>query len=115
MDIAFSSDSKRLASANGTNGILKVFDAGRAVPPFQGGCPRVLAVAFVADHLVTGCQDGSLELFDLAATKSVARVADRGAAVTALAVHGRRVAAGLQDGRVLLWDFDPRRAAKMPP
>lgn len=113
-DVAFSPDGKRLASVNSANAEITLIDIERAdTASFHGTCERVFSVAFLGNHLVTGCVDGSLELLDLAERKSIVRMPDHDDAsitdyVHVLAVRGQSVAAGLSDGRVMLWNLDPQ-------
>ncbi|HEX6158710.1 MAG TPA: WD40 repeat domain-containing protein, partial [Thermoanaerobaculia bacterium] len=112
-DVAFSPDGKRLASANAKNDEVTLIEVGQTgVSTVRGTCPRVFSVAFLGERLVTGCEDGSLELLDLAERKSIVRLPDHdpgyGKHVQALAVRGSSVAAGSQNGRVLLWNLDPQ-------
>jgi WD40 repeat protein len=112
-DVAFSPDGKRLASADAQRAEVTLIDVGQpGVSTFRGTCPRVTSVAFLGERLVTGCEDGSVELLDLAERKSIVRLPDHdpgyGKHVTALAVRGGSVAAGSQNGRVMLWNLDPQ-------
>ena len=72
----------------------------------------LVSVAFLGERLVTGCEDGSLELLDPAERQSIVRLPDHdpgyGKQVNALAVHGASVAAGSENGRVMLWNLDPQ-------
>jgi len=113
-DVTFSPDSKRMASVNSANGEISLINIGRKeISTFEGTCKRVFSVAFIGDQLVTGCDDGGLELLDLDERKSIALVPDHEQTdepkfVNALAVNGSRVAAGTDDGRVVLWNLDPQ-------
>jgi WD40 repeat protein len=110
---AVSPGGKRRARVNGRDANVTLIETGRpGAVTFRGMCPRVLSVGFVGERLVTGCEDGSLELLDPAERKSVVRLPDHDPGyekhVDVLAVRGGLVVTASRNGRVLLWDLDPQ-------
>lgn len=110
-DLAFSANGQTLASVNSANAEITLIDVDEAaiLATFKGTCSRVFSVVFLGEQLVTGCNDGSIELLDVRERVSIARMPDHEDEidfVNVLTVRGRRVAAGLADGRVMLWNLD---------
>ncbi len=110
--VAFSEDGKRLFSASGGDGTLRVWnndkDAG-AVVEKEGtkiDAGKMLCTAFwPGGRALTGHADGSVVLWDLATGKEVTRFAHPGARVTAVAISpdGRQGLAALSDHLVYLY------------
>lgn len=124
--LAFSPDGSRVAIVDAGTALITLIEPRTShVVWFRGNCTRVFSTAFVADGgtLVTGCIDGSLELFDVATRAAIGTIPDfedpgEPDFVKALARHPRedRFAAGTEDGRIMLWTLDPavwmRRACR---
>ncbi len=115
--VAFSSDGKLLASANGdtTIGLWNPV-TGQA----SGGFSGRKAVAFSPDGtlLATADTDGIVRLWDLATRQAASAPlpADPGGSVLGVAFSpdGTLLATADTDGRVRLWDLATRRAAGAP-
>jgi WD40 repeat protein len=124
--IAFAPDGKSLAIADAGTSRISLLDPQRAeIVAFDGVCKRAFSVAFAASgtRIVTGCLDGSLELFDAATHERLGSLPDDEDSaepdfVNALARDpaSDRFVAGTEDGRVMIWTLDPafwmRRACR---
>jgi WD40 repeat protein len=124
--LAFSSDGNQIAAVDaGTSRIILIDPRKNATAAFDGNCKRAFSVAFSRDGstLVTGCDDGSLELLDVSTRERIGSLPDledpaEPDFVNALArnASGDRFVAGTEDGRIMLWRLDPalwmRRACR---
>ncbi len=109
-DIAFSPDSRLLASAGDMDRTVKLWDVhtGRKRAVFRGHQDEVLAVAFSPDGktLVSGSGDKTVKLWDLTAGQERATLRGHTSWVTAIAFSpdGKTLASGSLDETVRLWD-----------
>ncbi|MGZ8781855.1 MAG: WD40 repeat domain-containing protein, partial [Thermoanaerobaculia bacterium] len=124
--LAFSPDGRRVAVVDAGTARITVIDVRESTPKsFDGECERSFSAAFRSDGqtLVTGCNDGSLEILDVVTRERLGSISDHEDPpdpdfVMALARHPRedRFAAGTEDGRVMLWQLEPsfwmRRACR---
>jgi hypothetical protein len=124
--LAFSSDGNQIAAVDaGTSRITLIDPRKNGTTAFDGNCKRAFSVAFSRDGatLVTGCDDGSLELLDVSTRERIGNLPDledppEPDYVNALArsASGDRFVAGTEDGRIMLWMLDPaiwmRRACR---
>jgi WD40 repeat protein len=78
--------------------------------PFDRSGPAVNAVGFTADgrRILTGTEAGTVELWDVAATRRIKGFDWRQGPITAVALapDGNTAAAGTDAGRVIVWDLD---------
>ncbi len=124
--LAFSPDSRRLAVVDAGTARVSIIDfRDETATSFDGECERSFSAAFRGDGrtLVTGCNDGSLELLDVVTRERLGSIPDHEDPpdpdfVMDLARHPReeRFAAGTEDGRVMIWHLEPafwmRRACR---
>lgn len=102
-------DDARLAVTGGLDSSLSVYsvDQGAAVARVDDAHDAALSAAVVGQReIVTGALDASVKLWSVAESDSREIVAfyDHESPVSCVAASGRLVAAGAEDGRVLIWD-----------
>jgi mono/diheme cytochrome c family protein len=81
--------------------------------PFEGHTEHILAIAISPEgrRVLSGSEDESLRLWDLATGREIRRLHGHTGAVLAVAFapDGRRAVSGGRDGTVRLWDIDTGR------
>jgi WD40 repeat protein len=122
--VAFSPDSKLLASAGNTrhgydpakdpDGV-KVWDvtSGKELAALPASVGRIVSLAFARDNntLALGGEAGSVKLWDVAANKEKSTLPGHGGAATCLAFSpdGRTLVTGSKDQTVRTWDLAKNR------
>jgi WD40 repeat protein len=111
--VAFSPDSRRLASCSGDRTVRLWQVDGGGCRVLRGHTDEVYAVAFHPDgrRLATGGRDGAVWLWDLELGEEVARLQGHASFVWSLAFSpdGATLASGSGDTTVRLWDTAPLR------
>ena len=108
LGVAWQADGRRLASA-GADGAIKVWDfaSGAQQRTIAVGKKEVTAARFVAvgEELLAASGDPSLKLYNAANGAVVRDFRGLEAYVQSAASAGGFAAAGMQDGRVRIWDL----------
>jgi WD40 repeat protein len=110
--VAFSTDGKWLTSGGyDQSAILWNLETRQPLgAPLAGHKGVVSAVAFTADLLATAGSDGATILWDLGTRKQLGRplsLDDYPVTSIAFSRDGKRLAAGSESGRAILWNVDP--------
>jgi tRNA A-37 threonylcarbamoyl transferase component Bud32 len=114
--VAFSSDGKRLYSASGADGTLRVWDNGKdagkevmQIAVEKTAAKMQCATFWLGGRALTGHAGGSVVLWDLEKGEAVKRFAHDGTAITAVAISpdGHHAVAALANHRVYLYRLPP--------
>jgi WD40 repeat protein/serine/threonine protein kinase len=104
--VAFSSDGKMFASAEGS-GTVKLYDAasGNEIRSFVGHTQLVTHVEFTPDHnsLLTNSFDGTTRLWDLETAAQLVKISAEGGIGWPTVYDGLTIS-GTADGSIRLWD-----------
>ncbi len=113
--IAFSSDSRRIASADEAGNISVIAVAsGSQRESFPSQPAGIVDLAFSPDdsEIAAAVRDGSVVLYSVPHRKVVGELIGHTEAVHSIAFNsdGSQLASGSADGRVIIWDLDSNRS-----
>jgi WD40 repeat protein/serine/threonine protein kinase len=110
VDLAFTSDSGRLATA-GLDGVARIWDVttGEQLLALDSGSPEVWGVAFDPgdSRLATAAPDGTTRLWDMESGREVLTLSGAGERFSSVAFHpgGDHLATTDESGATLVWDL----------
>ena len=107
LGVAWQANGRRLATA-GADNVLKIWDStsGEQQRTIGGLGREVTGVRFIGegDEIAATSGDATVRVFNVASGGEVRRLQGAGDFVQSVAVAGTTLAAGSQDGRMLIWD-----------